>query len=118
MLDGRPGADRKRFKGARCWYPGHQGHTLRAQELADWLKGDPAVAGAVEIRRQVTAADYMGRTGLVFFRNFWGEGNQGDHIDLWDGDELRAGAPDYFERSEQVWFWPLPAFGAPPQRVS
>lgn len=76
------------------------------------------MAGAVEIRRQVTAADYMGRTGLVFFRNFWGEGNQGDHIDLWDGDELRAGAPDYFERSEQVWFWPLPAFGAPPQRVS
>ena len=110
------GVDLKAFKGARCWYQGHQHHVLRAQELADWLRTTPSLLGPVEIRRKVTHADYLGRTGLVFFKNFWGEGNQGDHIDLWDGDELRAGATDYFERSEQVWFWPLshvPAAPAP-----
>jgi hypothetical protein len=101
------GVDLKAFKGARCWYQGHQHHVLRAQELADWLRTTPSLLGPVEIRRKVTSSDYLGRTGLVFFKNFWGEGNQGDHIDLWDGDELRAGATDYFERSEQVWFWPL-----------
>ena len=47
------------------------------------------------------------KTGIVFFRNSWGRGNQGDHIDLWDGSRVRKGGLDYFERSQEVWFWPI-----------
>ena len=104
-----------------CWYRGHQGHTLRAREVADWMRRHPERFGRVEIRKNVTWGAFKGRTGLVCFHNFWGEGNQGDHIDLWDGTGLvrRAvdpslegagmahGSLDYFERAEEVWFWAI-----------
>lgn len=104
-----------------CWYRGHVGHTLRAREVADWMRRHPERFGPVEIRRNVSWGAFRGRTGFVCFQNFWGEGNQGDHIDLWDGTGilrrendsslegpgLADGALDYFERSEEVWFWPV-----------
>lgn len=104
-----------------CWYRGHTGHTLRAREVSDWMRRHPERFGPVEIRRNVTWGAFKGRTGFVCFQNFWGEGNQGDHIDLWDGTgilmrektpnwegpALADGALDYFERSEEVWFWPV-----------
>ncbi|UJS25892.1 T6SS effector amidase Tae4 family protein [Thiothrix winogradskyi] len=104
-----------------CWYRGHKGHTLRAREVADWMRRNPGRFGAVEIRRNVSWGAFKGRTGFVCFHNFWGEGNQGDHIDLWDGTgilmreknpdwegpALADGSLDYFERSEEVWFWPV-----------
>lgn len=104
-----------------CWYRGHVGHTLRAREVSDWMSRHPERFGPVEIRRNVTWGAFKGRTGFICFHNFWGEGNQGDHIDLWDGTGmvrratdpslegpgLADGALDYFERSEEVWFWPV-----------
>lgn len=103
-----------------CWFRGHRGHTLRAREVADWMRRHPERFGKVEIRRNVTWGAFVGRTGFICFHNFWGVGNQGDHIDLWDGTGilrrendpllegpgLADGALDYFERSEEVWFWP------------
>jgi hypothetical protein len=50
---------------------------------------------------------YLGRTGIVMLRNFWGPHHQGDHIDLWNGEELAHGELNYFSRSEEVWFWEL-----------
>lgn len=67
-----------------------------------------------------------GKRGIVFFQNYWGPGNQGDHIDLWNGSRLtdwsswvrihsRLGASvlhafadlsDY-TKSQSVWFWPV-----------
>jgi hypothetical protein len=104
-----------------CWYRGHVGHTLRAREVADWMRRHPERFGPVEVRSNVTWGAFKGRTGFICFQNFWGEGNQGDHIDLWDGTgilmrekipnwegpALADGALDYFERSEEVWFWPV-----------
>ncbi len=104
-----------------CWYSGHKGHTLRAREVADWMRRNPGRFGAVEVRSNVSWGAFVGRTGFVCFHNFWGEGNQGDHIDLWDGTgilmreknpgwegpALADGSLDYFERSEEVWFWPV-----------
>ena len=104
-----------------CWYRGHQGHTLRARELADWMRRHPERFGRVEVRKNITWGAFKGRTGFVCFHNFWGEGNQGDHIDLWDGTGLvrrlddaslegagmAHGSLDYFERAEEVWFWPI-----------
>jgi len=106
---------------ATCWYRGHKGHTLRARELADWMRRRSERFGRVEVRRNVSWGAYKGRTGVVCFHNFWGVGNQGDHIDLWDGTGIirreldpslegpgmANGSLDYFERAEEVWFWPV-----------
>ena len=104
-----------------CWYSGHVGHTLRAREVSDWMRRHPERFGPVEVRSNVTWGAFKGRTGFICFQNFWGENNQGDHIDLWDGTgilmrekypnwegpALADGSLDYFERSEEVWFWPV-----------
>ncbi len=91
------------FRGARCWY-GHR-HILRAQELANWLKTQVPLLGKVEVKSKATADDFAGRTGVIFFRDFWGPGNQGDHIDLWDGTAMAKGSDDFFTRAKDVWFW-------------
>ncbi len=112
----------KNYDGAECWF-GHagQGHSLRARELATWLRNHAATFGVVEIKSEVRWQDYVNRTGIIFCENFWGEGNQGDHIDLWDGTgefmgggafswegpAMASGGLDYIERSERVWFWPV-----------
>lgn len=104
-----------------CWFSGHKGHSLRAREVAEWMYRHPERFGRLEIQRNVTWKHFLGRTGLVCFQNFWGEGNQGDHIDLWDGTgslrrevdpswegpSLADGSVDYFERAQEVWFWPV-----------
>jgi hypothetical protein len=48
----------------------------------------------------------LGHRGLPEL--FGGSGNQGDHIDLWNGTQIARGDNEYFERSEEIWFWPLP----------
>ena len=65
-----------------------------------------------------------GRTGIIFFQNYWGLGN---HIDLWNGRRLTAldswlriharigsfgmhslGFGSDLKKAESVWFWALP----------
>ena len=104
------GVDLSSCRAVRCWHGHGRRHILRAQELADWLAGrnGARILGAVNRHRSgVTYQSFSGRSGIVFFQNFWGRGNQGDHIDLWDGssDTLIAGSRDYFSRAEEVWFW-------------
>jgi hypothetical protein len=111
------------YDGVTCWY-GHRGHghTLRARELADYMKRKSQVFGDCEIRSNVDWTDYQGRHGLIFCENFWGENNTGDHIDLWDGTgqymtassnfywegpAMASGGLDYIERSQRVWFWQI-----------
>ncbi|MFS1525069.1 type VI secretion system amidase effector protein Tae4 [Microbulbifer sp. 2304DJ12-6] len=104
------------FKGARCWYGHKPGHILRAEELANWLKGPfspfrqslgfEASKGFVKIN---------GKKGIVFFKDYYGPGNRGDHIDLWNGRRLTK-FTTWFEFSIRngrhyekatVWFWPV-----------
>ena len=95
------------FSGAKC-YPGHkhnQSHILRAEELASWMKKNPGFFGSAEIKRNVKSTDYAGKKGIIFLMNFWGAGNQGDHIDLWNGSKMTRGAPEYFSGAQEVWFW-------------
>ncbi|MGB0845920.1 MAG: T6SS effector amidase Tae4 family protein [Thiolinea sp.] len=110
------------YDGVQCWFGhGGQGHTLRARELATWLRNHGSVFGQAEIKKDVTWQDYVNRTGIIYCQNFWGENNQGDHIDLWDGTgefmgsgsfswegpAMASGGLDYIDRSEEVWFWPV-----------
>jgi hypothetical protein len=111
----RSGISLATYPGAFCWHGHGREHPLRVEEMKNWLNSsDAGFVGRAEISRrdsagrQKTHADYVGRKGIAAFRNFWGSGNQGDHIDLWNGSQIAHGDNDYFERSEEVWFWPLP----------
>lgn len=84
------------FKGARCWFHGHPpSHMLRAKEVAEWLGLQP-FAGCPS-PETVTGRDWeakvKGRTGILFFGSYWRRTLKerepsGDHIDLWNGEQL------------------------------
>ena len=95
------------YDGVFCWFNHGRTHPLRVEEFADWLDRKYIDFGfvATEIKTDVTYQDYLGHTGIVVFKNFWGEYGAGDHIDLWDGYDMCSGDRDYFERSQVVWFW-------------
>jgi hypothetical protein len=100
------GADLGSFVGAKC-YPSlahSPRHALRAQELADWLATQTVLVGTVQKHKAVTHADFVGKKGIVFIKDGWGPT---DHIDVWDGEALKGGSPDYFARGKAVWFWEL-----------
>lgn len=127
--------------GARC--PGVSKATAMigsAQRLADWLKSHPfpgcgkavIVTPGGEWESRIS-----GMTGIVFFKDYWrrrGENKgtgSGDHIDLWNEDELTPSIQSFMRfslgisrmpnlnpfsddqgnwysdlsKSNQVWFW-------------
>ena len=80
-----------------------KGHVLAAQELANWIKSQPATFGSREVVH--SKEEILGRSGLIFFRDGWGTT---DHIDVWDGESLVGGFPSYFESEfKELWFWDL-----------
>lgn len=107
----KSGLDFSDFNGVRCWFhPEYLNHTLRVEELVEYLKKKlPKSIFTTKTRRSwdspLSEHGFEGLTGIVVFQNFWGDGNRGDHIDLWDGEEMTYGDNDYFERSEKVYFW-------------
>jgi len=106
----RAGVDLSTYPKTKCCWFGHaEKHVLRAEELAAWLKNRPALFGKVQRTKHTTVAAFRGRQGLVMCRNFWGKGMQGDHLDLWNGERFADGDDDYFERSQEVWFWAISA---------
>ena len=96
-----------------CWYGHDRQHAIRAEELAAWLDSpvvqfvDYAEKRKRSARSVISSQEFATRQGIALFKNFWGAGNQGDHIDLWDGSEMPHGNPSYFSLSQEVWFWDL-----------
>ena len=102
------------YRGVFCWSGHGRTHPLRVEQLKLWLNSrDASVVPYAEISkrdkqgRQQSSTAYSERRGIVACINFWGRGNQGDHIDLWDGSTMAHGGLDYFERSEEIWFWEM-----------
>jgi Type VI secretion system (T6SS), amidase effector protein 4 len=108
----------------RCDYrrfAGHENHIIRAQELADWL-ASPTVLGTpqkylqpkkqnLEEYKKSALWNVSGKTGIVFFQNFWGQGNQGDHLDVWNeqmmSGDFQGANINYFTRAPHIWFWEI-----------
>ncbi len=79
------------FRGARCWHGHKPAHILRAEELANWLKsGFSPFRRRIEFKAADGFKDIMSKTGIIFFKDYYGPGNQGDHIDLWNRSRLTA----------------------------
>jgi hypothetical protein len=64
--------------------------------MRNWLDSEEAWVHS-ELRRKVLSrpvrssevvARLIGRQGIVAFFNFWGPGNTGDHIDVWNGSRI------------------------------
>lgn len=93
------GASLKSFKGVCCWQPEHKGmkHVLRAEELANWLKKRYLAnwPNPVDITGKDWQTKIENKTGVIFFKDYWLRKGEkfpsGDHIDLWDKDELTSG---------------------------
>ena len=119
---GRVGVNFKTFHGQLSWQKDKPKYAIRAQELADWLASPFSGMHRVEkLPGQEAFDELSGKRGILFFQNYWGPGNQGDHIDLWNGSRLtdllswariyaRAGSlglgTDY-RKAQSVWFWPV-----------
>lgn len=113
---GKSGINMDSFKGAKCWYGHNPSHILRAEELANWLKSPfSPYKQRIEFEGVNGFDSIFGKKGIVFFKDYYGPGNQGDHIDLWNGSRLTrfsswfdfsffGGGRHY--KDATVWFWP------------
>jgi hypothetical protein len=102
------------YRGAFCWNGHGRTHPLRVEQMKSWLDSEsatfvPSAEKSVRNKQgsQKSFHAYLGRRGIVAFLDFWGAGNTGDHIDLWNGVEIAHGQLDYFERSREIWFWSM-----------
>jgi hypothetical protein len=94
----RNGVQTSKIKVKKCW--GHQGmkHILLAEEMAGWLKNTHFgwLGKCEKINPKTFQEDLNGRTGIIFFKDYWTRGNEslanrsGDHIDLWNKDEITS----------------------------
>ena len=128
----RSGVSFASFHGKRCPCGSSTGGMVAgAQELANWL-GPKRFAGCPNAETY-TGKDVFdkisGKSGIVFFANYWqrdeekgkGDARSGDHIDLWNGSRLTSvtswarihmgiswdGLWSDFRRSTRVLFWPI-----------
>jgi Type VI secretion system (T6SS), amidase effector protein 4 len=98
-------------------------HARGAQSLADYLYDYARKRGAklkprtlfrpkdhtsralAELRKKAKTA-LKGKKGVIFFKDFWGDNNAGDHIDLWNGSTTRnKEANAYFDHASEIWFY-------------
>ncbi|MCL6272183.1 type VI secretion system amidase effector protein Tae4 [Sansalvadorimonas sp. 2012CJ34-2] len=112
----KSGVSLETFKGAKCWHKHNPAHILRAEELANWLKSPFSPFKKRVVFEGVNGFDQIkGKTGIIFFKDYYGPGQQGDHIDLWNGIRLTKystwfefafrGGRHYSDAT--VWFWPV-----------
>ena len=109
----------------KCW--GHPGmkHILLAEEMAIWLKQSSFswLGKAKKINTNSFQDELADKTGIVFFKDYWQRGSEsfdnrsGDHIDLWNKDEITGGSMlsrtiyEFFgvvsdlNASKEIWFW-------------
>ena len=111
--------------GVKCWSHAGKKHVIRAEQLAIWLSTNPP--NGFGERENIEPGEFQkqltGRTGVVFFKDYWSRGNEisgnrrGDHIDLWNKNRITGGSMLYrsiiellglvsdLNKSRGVWFW-------------
>ncbi|MET1257548.1 type VI secretion system amidase effector protein Tae4 [Aliikangiella maris] len=112
----KAGVDLKSFKGVRCWHGHKPSHILRAEELAKWLKSSFSPFNRIiEFKASEGFKKIYGKKGIIFFKDYYGENNQGDHIDLWNINRLTKFSTwfefnwrdgEHYEKAT-IWFWPI-----------
>ncbi|NJM33031.1 MAG: hypothetical protein HC848_09530 [Limnobacter sp.] len=120
----RSGMSLSGYTGALSWEKDKPKYPIRAQELANWFT-TPYSHLPFKLQKlggKEAFDTIRGKTGIVFFQNYWGQGNQCDHIDLWSGSRLThwiswlqiharigsVGINSDLRKSESIWFWAVP----------
>lgn len=80
-------------------------HILAAQELANWIETQAPVFGNVAKHKNVSSAHFQSKQGIIFIQDGWGAT---DHIDIWNGSQMKGGSPSHIALGKEVWFWSLP----------
>jgi hypothetical protein len=113
------------IKANKCWSHTGPKHVLLAQDLANGLKTatPPGFAQMVKVNPARFQDELKGKTGVIFFKDYWQRGNEtfenrsGDHIDLWNQTRLTGrpmwlreineffGAQSDLNKSKEIWFW-------------
>lgn len=123
----RAGVDMKTYRGTWSWQKDRARYAIRAEELANWLAG-----GASRLPAKLTK--YNGeeaseafekvdhKKGIIFFKDYYGPGMTGDHIDLYNRSRMTevfswfriharislSGVWSDFRKAKSIWFWELP----------
>lgn len=121
----KSGVDLGLIKGNRCWSHVGKKHILLAEDLAIGLRNHRP-SGFSALRKVAPGSfqsDLDGKTGVIFFKDYWQRGSEsfearsGDHIDLWNKDEITSsgmlmrslfefvGALSDLNKSREIWFW-------------
>lgn len=119
----RSGVPLTGFRGALSWQKEKPKYAIRAQELAGWLKTNfPRIPTRFEAAPSKDFSTKLSqKRGIIFFKNYWGPGSQGDHIDLWNGSRLThwiswaqiharigsVGINSDFRKADSILFWGL-----------
>ncbi len=121
----RSGVDISSFKGNKCWSHSGKKHILLAHDFANSLAQStlPGFGKKEKVSPATFQQDLKGRTGIVYFKDYWQRGKEsfsarsGDHIDLWNESEITSssmwtrsiyeffGAVSDLNKSKEVWFW-------------
>jgi hypothetical protein len=88
----RSGLKTKNLPVRRCWFHKDKpGHILAAEELAKALEKAPPsgkIQKPIKFKGKDGFTKIAGKKGIIFFKDYYGPSNQGDHIDLWNGKRL------------------------------
>lgn len=84
-------------------------HYLRAQELATWFEKKSVFGKTYKYSRQeINKRGYKdifdNRQGVIFIQDGWGPT---DHVDLWNGNLIKNGSLNYFNKGVAIWFWEI-----------
>ena len=123
----RSGVDMSRYTGVWSWQKDKPKYAIRAEELAQWL-----ATGAAHLPTKLTkfvgkekvkdAFDKIDdKTGIIFLKDYYGPGQSGDHIDLFNGSRMTErfswfriqwgvsweGMWTDYLKSREIWFWQM-----------
>lgn len=99
------GVEMKSYTGASVALNGMKAAVV-ATQLSQWLSLQP-FCGLPKTAENITGKDWegkiKGRTGIVYFENYWKRKGEtkvatGDHIDLWNGSGLTPNAANRLRR--------------------
>ena len=120
----RSGIDLTSFTGVRSWEQGKPKYPIRAEELAGWLDRNAALLPSRITKffgRDVPGSfeNINGKTGVIFLKDYYGPGQNGDHIDLFSRNRMTSlfswfriatgfsyeGRFSDYRKSKAIWFW-------------
>ncbi|WCM86543.1 type VI secretion system amidase effector protein Tae4 [Acidovorax sp. NCPPB 3576] len=121
------GVSMRSFRGAWSWQKNKPKYAIRAEELASWLASGaaplPATLTKYSDEEVKNVFDKIAnKQGIIFFKDYYGPGMSGDHIDFYNGSRLTertswlrihtgisiSGFWSDFTKSKAVWLWELP----------